>query len=108
MDSAETEGNSRKKNSGWRSRSFCRTQEALLRCIREHCGEIDVEALAKVQALPSWHPDWDRRNDWANLDVRGTDQAQADAQSEPLMSQGLEVSRADDPRSRSRQPLFLS
>jgi hypothetical protein len=99
----QRKGNPRKKNSGWRSRSFCRTQEALLRCIREYCGEIDVEALAKLQALPAWHPDWDHRNEGANLDVRGTDQAKADAQSEPLMSLGLEVAQADDQRPRSSQ-----
>jgi hypothetical protein len=62
-------GKPRQKNSGWRSRSFCRTRDALLRCIREYRGGVDVEALAKVEALPDWHPDWDRRNNRANLDV---------------------------------------
>jgi len=45
-------GNPRKKNSGWRSRSLCRTRDALLRCVREHCGEIDPEALATLKELP--------------------------------------------------------
>ena len=45
-------GNPRKKNSGWRNRSFCRTRDALLRCVREHCGEIDPEALATLKELP--------------------------------------------------------
>ena len=96
-------GNPRKKNSGWRGRSFCRTREALLRCIREYCGEVDVEALAKLRALPDWHPDWDRRNDRTNLDVRGTDQAQAEQQLEPLAAQGLEVGEAADHPPRSSQ-----
>jgi len=62
-------GKPRDKTSGWRGRAFCRTQEALLRCIREYCGEVRVEALAKLKSLPDWHPDWNR----TNLDVRGTD-----------------------------------
>jgi hypothetical protein len=49
-------GTPRKKNSGWRSRSFCRTREALLRCVREYCGEVNVDCLAELQALPNWHP----------------------------------------------------
>ena len=44
-----------KKHSGWRDRSFCRTREALLRCVREHCGIVDAEALKRLEALPSWH-----------------------------------------------------
>jgi hypothetical protein len=50
-------GNARSKNSGWRGRSFCRTREALLRCVREHCGEVASDALAVLQSLPSWHVD---------------------------------------------------
>ena len=41
-------GNPRPKNSGWRDRSFCRTRDALLRCVREYCGEIDVNSLSKL------------------------------------------------------------
>jgi hypothetical protein len=90
-------GNRRGKNTGWQSRSFCRTLDALLRCIREHCGEIDIEALAKLKSsLPDLHPDWDRRTHRTNLDVRGTDRVQAEQQSEPLPAQGLEVCEADD------------
>jgi hypothetical protein len=59
-------GSPRRKNSGWRSRSFCRTREALLRCIREYCCSrdegglkciheyrgVDAAALTQVRALP--------------------------------------------------------
>jgi hypothetical protein len=48
-------GNPRKKNSGWQARSFCTTRKALLRCIREYCGEVDQKALADLQALPDHH-----------------------------------------------------
>jgi hypothetical protein len=64
-------GNPRKKNSGWRDRSFCRTRDALLRCVREYCGEVDPSALATLKALSDWHPDWDRRRQRANLGVPG-------------------------------------
>jgi hypothetical protein len=80
-------GNPRKKSSGWRGRSFCRTREALLRCVREYCGEIEIDALARLDELPEWHVDWDV----TNLDVPGTDQAQAGKQSKPLVSEALEV-----------------
>jgi hypothetical protein len=92
------QGNPRKKNSGWRDRSFCRTRDALLRCVREHCGETDGNSLAKLKSLPDWHSDWDRRNERANLDVRRTDQVQADAQSDCLTSQGLDEGEADSQR----------
>jgi hypothetical protein len=84
-------GNPRTRNSGWRDRSFCRTRDALLGCIRKHCGEIDAEALPKLEALPGCHPDWDRKTNSSNLDVRGTNQARAADQSEPLVSQTLEA-----------------
>ena len=32
-----------------------RTRGALLRCIREYCGDVDITALAKLAALPSYH-----------------------------------------------------
>ena len=50
-------GNSRSKATGWRSRSFCRTREALLRCVREYCGPVTANALRQVRALPEWHLD---------------------------------------------------
>jgi hypothetical protein len=64
-------GNARFKSSGWRSRSFCRTLEGLLRCIREYCclpdhGQrrcireyrgVDEAALKSVLKLPEWHVD---------------------------------------------------
>ena len=51
----QRKGNSRQKNSGWRSRSFCGTRAALLRCVREYCGEIRFDALTTLQALPVHH-----------------------------------------------------
>jgi hypothetical protein len=45
-------GNPRKKNSGWKDRCFCTTRDALLRCVREYCGDIDEDALTDLQALP--------------------------------------------------------
>ena len=39
----------------WTGRSFCRTREALLRCVREYCGIVDAEALKRLEALPDWH-----------------------------------------------------
>ncbi len=50
-------GRPRKKHSGWRNRSFCRTRDALLRRIREYCGPVDEDALQQVRALPEWHLD---------------------------------------------------
>ena len=50
-------GARRSKASGWRCRSFCRTREALLRCIREYCGLVDEGAVKQVAALPEWHVD---------------------------------------------------
>jgi hypothetical protein len=38
----------------WRGRSFCRTKEALLRCIGENAGPIPVDALIILNALPDW------------------------------------------------------
>jgi len=74
-------GNPRNKNSGWQSRSFCTTREVLLRCVREHCSDVEPAALTKLAALPPHHA-------MQNLDVRGTDQAQPDEQPEPLVYQG--------------------
>ena len=48
-------GKTDKKHSGWTSRSFCRTREGLLRCVREYCGKIDAEALKRLEALPDFH-----------------------------------------------------
>jgi hypothetical protein len=50
-------GNPRKKNSGWKDRSFCTTRDALLRCVHEYCGEVEQSALADLQALPDHHAD---------------------------------------------------
>jgi hypothetical protein len=53
-------GNPRKRNSGWQNRSFCRTREGLLRCVRENCSEVDQDALTQLQVLPKYHPDWEQ------------------------------------------------
>jgi len=53
-------GKPRKKSSGWVNRSFCRTREGLLRCIREYCGEVDGQVVATLEALPDLHADWER------------------------------------------------
>jgi len=73
-------GNSRRKNSGWQDRSFCTTREALLRCVRERCGEVDPLSIATLSALPEQHA-------LLNLDVHGTDQGQCYVPLEPLVSQ---------------------
>jgi len=39
----------------WTGRSFCRTREALLRCVNDHCGIVDAEALKRLEALPDFH-----------------------------------------------------
>lgn len=49
------------KSTGWEGRSYCRTRTGLLRCVSE-LGEIDPRALAKLESLPDWHPDWVRVN----------------------------------------------
>ncbi len=85
-------GRPRKKNSGWQGRSFCRTREALLRCVREYCVEVDPAALDKLNVLPDRHLDWD----CTNLDVHGTAHVQPDAGREPLAAKALEVSDADE------------
>jgi hypothetical protein len=68
-------GNSRAKNTGWRARSYCRTKDALLRFIREHCclpddgtlgcieeyRGMDGAALQQIRALPEWHIDLEER-----------------------------------------------
>lgn len=55
-------GKARQKATGWRGRSFCRTREAVLRCIREYCSHIDEDKLQQVRALPEWHVDRSGRN----------------------------------------------
>ena len=84
-------GNPRPKNSGWSGRSFCTTQDALLHCVFNHCGDVDPNEFAKLVALP-WH------HDLQNLDVHGTDQAQADNQAKSLITKDLGVCGADDYR----------
>src|SRR5680860_1115596 len=38
----------------WHARSFCCSKAALLRCIREYCGNVDLRG---VLTFPCWHPD---------------------------------------------------
>ncbi len=82
-------GNTRSKNPGWAGRSYCRTRDALLRCIRQNCGQVSSEALAKLEALPYWHPDWDRRVERTNLDVRETSRVQGTGGCRTLYSSGV-------------------
>jgi hypothetical protein len=100
-------GSARSKNSGWQGRSFCRTREALLRCIREYCAEIDDGALAKLEAVPVWHPDWDCRDERTNLDVLGTDRYQADSRQELNAPQALEPCGAGEQTLATAQSALL-
>jgi hypothetical protein len=79
-------GNPRSKNAGWRDRSFCTTRERLLRCVREYCGSVEPSALAMLTDLPEHYG-------MQNLDVRGTDQAQADGQSERCLQRHWRIVR---------------
>jgi hypothetical protein len=36
----------------WHNRYFCRTRDGLLQCAREHAGQIDGIALARLLRLP--------------------------------------------------------
>jgi len=40
----------------WQSHSYCRQRDALLRCIREHSGPVDSEAVSLIEQLPEMHP----------------------------------------------------
>ena len=70
---------------------------AVLRCVREYCGDVEPAALATLTTLPEHYA-------MQNLDVRGTDQAHANGQSKPLVSQALEDSEAGDQPRRNSQP----
>jgi hypothetical protein len=50
-------GNSRRKNAGWESRSFCHTREGLLRCVSASCGTVNSDALRILNSLPEHHVD---------------------------------------------------
>ena len=39
----------------WKPRSYCTTQKALTRCIREHVGAVAPEILAFVETWPDRH-----------------------------------------------------
>jgi hypothetical protein len=40
----------------WRGRYFCRTREVLIRCAREHAGEIGGDALVILLRRPERFP----------------------------------------------------
>jgi hypothetical protein len=42
----------------WRARSRCRTQPALMNCVRLYAGDVDAEARAILESLPFnvWWP----------------------------------------------------
>ena len=44
----------RQQGGRWHNRSYCCTRAALLRCIREYCGDADLSVALQ---LPAWHPD---------------------------------------------------
>lgn len=39
----------------WEGKHYCRTRDALLRCIREYAGEVDPMAVAVIDIWPDWH-----------------------------------------------------
>lgn len=49
-------GRSRSRATGWTGRRFHCQRTALIRSIRELCGEVDPAALAVLDALPQRHP----------------------------------------------------
>ncbi len=51
----------RRKTKDWskaQGERFHRRRPALIRSIRELCGEVDLSALAQVENLPERHVDW--------------------------------------------------
>ncbi len=49
-------GAPRGNRTGYRGSSYCTQRDTLLRDIREKCGEVDLEALRQVEALPEKFP----------------------------------------------------
>ena len=41
----------------WRGSAFCWTRDALIRNIRERCGQVDPDALKQIENLTEFHPD---------------------------------------------------
>jgi hypothetical protein len=41
------------RRGGGKTRCYCRTREALIRCTRAHCGAIDPAAAAVLAELPT-------------------------------------------------------
>ncbi len=46
------------KDSGWRARKFIRTNDHLLQCIGETCGDVDQAAIETIQSWPSGYVTW--------------------------------------------------
>ena len=40
----------------WRARYYLVWRRHIISCIKEHCGEVDADALLAVEALPERHP----------------------------------------------------
>jgi hypothetical protein len=98
METATEEGQPQAKER-WLARPLLlrTTREALLRRVREYCGDVDPVALAKLTALPAHHA-------IPNLDVRGTDQAHPNGQSKSRIPMGLEDSGAGEQPPRITEP----
>ncbi len=45
-------GSASARNDGWVGRAYCTTHKALIRNIQEHCGEVDLDRLSMIVALP--------------------------------------------------------
>lgn len=52
----------RSRQDDWRGRSYCRTSEALLRCVRRHAGRVNASAMDRLARLS------DRVDRWAQPD----------------------------------------
>ncbi len=45
-----------RKSTGWTNQSFCVSRQALERCVREFCGQVDPIARAVIDSLPEKYP----------------------------------------------------
>ena len=46
------------RSTGYKARSFCGSRGGLTRCVRDYCGDVDPDALARIDLLPDLHQDW--------------------------------------------------
>ncbi len=44
------------RSTGYAGRSYCTQRTALKRCVDEHCGEVDADAIRRVENLPECYP----------------------------------------------------